>query len=115
MTKLEEFRSNANHIKAWNDFVETETGKAFTEVINESVLKSIKREADRDPHGAIFHAGKSAGAAYLQNVIKSLHAQEITEEERKDSQTQQRALSGLLPSQRAAVQKRLASHGNQPQ
>ncbi len=114
MTKIEEFRSNANHIKAWNDFVEIEAGKLFMEVINEGVLRTIKHESHETPHGTAFAGGATSGASQIQNLIKSLHAQEITEEERQKSQNEQRALSSLLPSQRAAYQKRLASHGNQP-
>ncbi len=107
MTKLEEFRSNADYIKAWNDFVELHAGQAFMEVINEGVINAIKRAPESDPHAIIFGAGKSAGAAYLQNLIESLNAQEITEEERKKAITQEQALRGLLPSQRDAYLKRI--------
>jgi hypothetical protein len=102
MTKLEEFRGNADHIKAWNNFVETESGKLLMEVINEGVLAAIKRTPEPIEHVTTFFAGKTAGAAYLQNLIESLHAQEITEEERKKAQLQDVALRGLLPSQREA-------------
>lgn len=106
MTKLEEFRSNADYIKAWNDFVELHAGQAFMEVINEGVLSAIKRSPDGDQFAIIFNSGKTAGAAYLQNLIQSLHAQEITEEERKKAISQEQALRGLLPSQRAAFVQR---------
>lgn len=106
MTKLEEFRSNADYIKAWNDFVELNAGKAFMEVINEGVLSVIKRQPEPIEHVTVFFAGKTSGAAYIQNLIESLNAQEITEDERKKAISQEQALRGLLPSQRAAFVQR---------